>query len=294
MPSVLGIIGTVASMADAKANREAAKDNARRQELRREYASQMRDQRERRTVTDYNVGARGDEIDRLLAQDAEQAKEYQAGQAADYISPRATLGLGGIASGMRDRNMAGVSGAATTNPLTAGSAWADALTDQHRNLMIETGQDADDMSLLMAGDRRGAGDREVMSRVAATQQGEAPRISSMQQDAAVAKSDTGARGKKRKMDIGVKEQAIDKTYEPWIEGSQSVAEGSMGDAAKIADKISDMFKPSSGTGVSPAAGRAATRSAWGPAGGTPGTSHPGGGYGSTPIFIPSSTAGVYT
>ena len=67
---ILGVIGMVSSMADAKANREAAKDNARRQELEREYASQMRDQREKRTITDYNVGARGDEIDRFAAQDA--------------------------------------------------------------------------------------------------------------------------------------------------------------------------------------------------------------------------------
>tara|TARA_R110002020_G_scaffold250249_3_gene464325 strand:- start:281 stop:1126 length:846 start_codon:yes stop_codon:yes gene_type:complete len=240
---ILGIIGMVSDMADASANREAAKDNARRQELRREYASQMRDQRDKRTITDYNVGARGDEIDRFAAQDAEQAKEYQAGQAAGFISPRAGLGLGGIAGGMRDRNMMGVSEAATTNPLTAGSAWADALTNQHRDLMIETGQDADDMSLLMAGDRRGAGDREVLSQVAATQQGEAPRIGSMQQDAAVAKSDTGARGKKRKMDIAVKEQAIDKTYEPWIEGSADVAEGSMGEAARLGKSVADYFKP---------------------------------------------------
>ena len=244
---ILGIIGMVSDMADASANREAAKDNARRQELRREYASQMRDQRDKRTITDYNVGARGDEIDRFAAQDAEQAKEYQAGQAAGFISPRAGLGLGGIAGGMRDRNMMGVSEAATTNPLTAGSAWADALTNQHRDLMIETGQDADDMSLLMAGDRRGAGDREVLSQVAATQQGEAPRIGSMQQDAAVAKSDTSARGKKRKMDIAVKEQAIDKTYEPWIEGSQDVAVGSMGDAARLGKSVAEYFKPSTPT-----------------------------------------------
>ena len=74
---ILGIIGMVSSMADAKASREAAKDNARRQELRREYSSQMRDQRDKRTVTDYNVGARGEKIDRDTAQDAEQAKEYQ-------------------------------------------------------------------------------------------------------------------------------------------------------------------------------------------------------------------------
>lgn len=244
---ILGIIGMVSDMADASANREAAKDNARRQELRREYASQMRDQRDKRTITDYNIGARGDEIDRFAAQDAEQAKEYQAGQAAGFISPRAGLGLGGIAGGMRDRNMMGVSEAATTNPLTAGSAWADALTNQHRDLMIETGQDADDMSLLMAGDRRGAGDREVLSQVAATQQGEAPRIGSMQQDAAVAKSDTSARGKKRKMDIAVKEQAIDKTYEPWIEGSQDVAVGSMGDAARLGKSVAEYFKPSTPT-----------------------------------------------
>ena len=140
--------------------------------------------------------------------------------------------------------MEGVDAAASTNPLTGGSAWANALTDQHRDLMVETGQDADDMSLLMAGDRRGAGDREVLSQVAATQQGEAPRIGSMQQDAAVAKSDAGARGKKRKMDIAVAEQGIDTTYEPWIEGSQDVAKGSMGDAAKIGGMISDAFKPS--------------------------------------------------
>jgi hypothetical protein len=138
--------------------------------------------------------------------------------------------------------MEGVDEAASTNPLTGGSAWANALTDQHRDLMVETGQDADDMSLLMAGDRRGAGDREVLSQVAATQQGEAPRIGSMQQDAAVAKSDAGARGKKRKMDIAVKEQAIDKTYEPWIEGSADVATGSMGAAAKLGESISDAFK----------------------------------------------------
>ena len=247
MPDPFSWIAAIASMADAEANREAAKDNARRQELRREYSSQMRDQRDKRTVTDYNVGARGEKIDRDTAQDAEQAKEYQAGQAADFISPRASLGLGGIASGIRGRNMDGVDAAATTNPLTGGSAWANALTDQHRDLMVETGQDADDMSLLMAGDRRGAGDREVLSQVAATQQGEAPRIGSMQQDAAVAKSDAGARGKKRKMDIAVAEQGIDTTYEPWIEGSQDVARGSMGDAAKIGAMISDSFKPSTPT-----------------------------------------------
>jgi len=274
---ILGIIGMVSSMADAKASRESAKDNARRQELEREYASQMRDQREKRTITDYNVGARGDEIDRFAAQDAEQAREYQAGQAADFISPRASLGLGGIAGGMRGRNMMGVSGEATTNPLTGGSAWADALTDQHRDLMIETGQDADDMSLLMAGDRRGVGDREVLSQVAATQQGEAPRIGSMQQDAAIAKSDVSARGKKRKMDIGVKEQAIDTRYEPWIKGYQDVARGSMGDAAKIADKISDAFKPRT---PSRAAGKMADTT------GPTGTSHPGGSYGGT--YIPST------
>tara|TARA_R110002020_G_scaffold37376_2_gene112866 strand:- start:12 stop:818 length:807 start_codon:yes stop_codon:yes gene_type:complete len=235
----------MASAADAKANREAAKDNARRQELRREYSSQMRDQRDKRTVTDYNVAARGDQIDRDTALDAEQAKEYQGQQAAGFLEPRAGLGLGGIASGMEERTMGGVSDAATTNPLTAGSAWANALTDQHRMLMEEVGQDADDMSLIMAGDRRAAGDREALSRVSASQQGEAPRIGSMQQDAAVAKSDTGARGRKRKMDIGVKEQAIDTAYEPWIEGHQAVAEGSMKDAAKIGAMISDSFKPTS-------------------------------------------------
>ena len=241
------IIAAAASAADAKASREAAKDNARRQELRREYSSQMRDQRDKRTVTDYNVGARGEKIDRDTAQDAEQAKEYQAGQAADFISPRAELGLGGIAGGMRDRDMMGVSEAVTTNPLTAGSAWADALTNQHRDLMIEAGQDADDMSLIQAGQRRAVGDEEVLGQVAATQQGESPRIGSMQQDAAVAKSDAGARGKKRKMDIATAEQAIDTTYEPWIEGSQDVAVGSMGDAAKIGAMISDAFKPSTST-----------------------------------------------
>jgi hypothetical protein len=281
---ILGIIGMVSSMADAKASREAAKDNARRQELRREYSSQMRDQRDKRTVTDYNVGARGEKIDRDTAQDAEQAKEYQAGQAADFISPRAGLGLGGIAEGIRGRNMEGVDEAATTNPLTGGSAWADALTGQHRDLMVETGQDADDMSLLMAGDRRGAGDREVLSQVAATQQGEAPRIGSMQQDAAVAKSDTGARGKKRKMDIAVKEQAIDKTYEPWIEGSADVAMGSMGAAAKLGESIADAFKADASKGIkipSRAAGRRAAETA-----GPTGTSHPGGGYGG---YIPSKS-----
>ena len=247
MPDPFSFVAAIASMADAKANREAAKDNARRQELRREYSSQMRDQRDKRTVTDYNVGARGEKIDRDTAQDAEQAKEYQAGQAADFISPRAELGLGGIAGGMRDRDMMGVSEAVTTNPLTAGSAWADALTNQHRDLMIETGQDADDMSLIQAGQRRAVGDEEVLGQVAATQQGESPRIGSMQQDAAVAKSDAGARGKKRKMDIAVKEQAIDTAYEPWIEGSQDVARGSMGDAAKIGGMISDAFKPKTAT-----------------------------------------------
>lgn len=243
MPDPFSIISMVASMADAKANREAAKDNARRMELRREYASQMRDQRDRRTITDYNVAARGDQIDRDTALDAEQAKEYQGQQAAGFLEPRAGLGLGGIAGGMRGRTMEGVGDAATTNPLTGGSAFADALTQQHRDLMLETGQDADDMSLIMAGDRRAAEDREALSRVAASQQGEAPRIGSMQQDAAVGRSDTGARGRKRKMDIGVKEQAIDTTYEPWIEGHQGVAKGSMADAAKLGAMISDSFKP---------------------------------------------------
>ena len=96
----------------------------------------------------------------------------------------------------------------------------------------------------MAGDRRGVGDREVLTQVAATQQGEAPRISAIQQKAALAKQDVGVKGKKRKMDIGVKEQLIDKTYEPWIEGSQDVARGSMGDAARMASTIKDEFKPS--------------------------------------------------
>ena len=246
MPGVdpFSIISFVASMADAKAAREVAKDNARRAELRREYSSQMRGQRDRRTVTDYNIGARGDEIDRTAAGRADQAKEYQAGQAAGFISPRAGLGLGGIADEMRGRNIAGVDATARTNPLTGGSAWADALTNQHRDLMVETGEDADDMSLLMAGERRGVGDQEVLGRVSATQQGEGPRTGAIQQKAALAKQDVGARGKKRKMDIGVKEQFIDKTYEPWIEGSQDVAKGSMGDAARMASTIRDEFKPS--------------------------------------------------
>ena len=202
------------------------------------------------TVTDYNVGARGEKIDRDTAQDAEQAKEYQAGQAADYISPRAELGLGDIASGMRGRDMEGVGETATTNPLTGGSAWADALTGQHRDLMMESGQDADDMSLMQAGARRDVGDEEVLGQVAATQQGEAPRIGSMQQDASVAKSDVGQRANKRGMDIGVKEQAIDTAYEPWIEGYQDVARGSMTDALKMAKEagIADAFKGKTPTG----------------------------------------------
>ena len=238
------------SMADADASREASKDNARRQELKREYASQMRDQRTKRTVTDYNAAARGAKVDRDTAQDAEGAREYQAGQAADYISPRAELGLGDIASGMRGRDMEGVSEMATTNPLTAGSAWANALTGQHRDLMMESGQDADDMSLMQAGARRDVGDEEVLGQVAATQQGEAPRIGSMQQDASVAKSDVGQRANKRGMDIGVKEQAIDTAYEPWIEGYQDVARGSMTDALKMAKEagIADAFKGKTPTG----------------------------------------------
>jgi hypothetical protein len=239
------------SMADADASREASKDNARRQELKREYASQMRDQRTKRTVTDYNAAARGAKVDRDTAQDAEGAREYQAGQAADYISPRAELGLGDIASGMRGRDMEGVSEMATTNPLTAGSAWANALTGQHRDLMMESGQDADDMSLMQAGARRDVGDEEVLGQVAATQQGEAPRIGSMQQDASVAKGDVGQRANKRGMDIGVKEQAIDTAYEPWIEGYQDVARGSMTDALKMAKEagIADAFKGKKSTAV---------------------------------------------
>jgi hypothetical protein len=262
------------SKADADASREAAKDNNRRAELKREYASQMRDQRTKRTVTDYNEAARSEEINRFAAKDAEQAREYQAGQAADYISPRAELGLGGIAGGMRDRNMGGVSDIAETNPLTAGSAWADALTGQHRDLMTERGQDANDMSLLQAGSRRNIGDQEVLGQVGATQQGEAPRIGSMQQDASVAKSDVGEAGRQRGMDIAVDEQAIDTTYEPWIEGYQDVAKGSMTDALKMAKEagIADAFK---GKKPSIAAGRRAADTA-----GPTGTSHPGGGYGS--------------
>jgi len=249
MPGVdiFGIIKGVADLADSKAMREAAKDQGRRAELGREYADQMRGQRDRRTVTDYNVGARGDEIGRLTAQDIEQAKEFQGETAADFIRPRATLGLGGIAKGMRDRDMMKVDEIAGTNPLTGGSAWADALTAQHRELMTESGQDADDMSLLQAGGRRDVGDEEVLGQVAATQAGEPRRTEAMQQDAAVAKSDVGARGKKRKMDIAKKEQAIDKTYAPWIVGSADVARGSMGEAAKLGAMLSDAFKPSTST-----------------------------------------------
>jgi len=285
---VLGIIGMVSSMADAKASREAAKDQGRRQELRREYRSQMKDQQTKRDVTSYNQASRNREIDRFSAQDAEQAREGQAGAAAGFIEPRAGLGLGGIASGMRDRNMGGVSDIAKTNPLTAGSAWADALTGQHRDLMTERGQDANDMSLMQAGSRRDIGDNEVLGQVAATQQGEGARISSQQQDAAVAGSDVGARADKRGMDIGVKEQAIDTTYEPWIEGDAVVAKGTMGDAAVLGKGISDYFKPR-GTGVSPAAG-ARARGTVAPGSGT---SYPGGGYGSSlkMPWTPSSGAG---
>jgi hypothetical protein len=246
---ILGIVGMVSSMADAEANREAAKDNARRQELKREYTSQMKDQQTKRGVTDYNAAARKREIDRFAAQDSEQARSFQGEQAEAAIRPRATLGLEGIAKDMRDRDMMNVDEIAGTNPLTGGSAWADALTGQHRDLMVETGQDADDMSLLQAGARRDVGDEEVLGQVAATQQGESPRISSMQQDSSVAQSDVGARADKRSMDIGVKEQAIDTKYEPWIEGYQNVAKGSMGDAAELAKgiasskTISDAFKP---------------------------------------------------
>jgi len=240
------------SMADADASREASKDNARRQELKREYASQMRDQRTKRTVTDYNAAARGAKVDRDTAQDAEGAREYQAGQAADYISPRAELGLGDIASGMRGRDMEGVGETATTNPLTGGSAWADALTGQHRDLMIESGQDADDMSQIQAGSRRNVEDEEVLGQVAATQQGEGARISSQQMDAGVAQSDVGARAEKRGMDIGVKEQAIDTVYEPWIEGDAIMAKGTMGDAAVLGKGIADYFKPKPrAAGISP-------------------------------------------
>lgn len=278
---ILGIIGMVSSMADAKASREAAKDQGRRQELRREYRSQMKDQQTKRDVTSYNQAARNREIDRTAARDAEQARSGQAGQAAGFIAPRAGLGLGGIASGMRGRDMAGVSAIGATNPLTGGSAWADALTGQHRDLMVERGMDADDMSLIQAGSRREVGDEEVLGQVAATQQGEGARISSQQQDAGVAQSDVGARADKRGMDIGVKEQAIDTTYEPWIEGDAVVAKGTMGDAAALGKGLSDLFKPR-GTGVSPAAG-ARARGTVAPGGGT---SYPGGGYGG---YLPKST-----
>jgi hypothetical protein len=280
-------------MADAKANREAARDNARRQELRREYSSQMRGQRDKRTVTDYNQAARDAEVSRIAAGRAEGARSQQAKEAAEFIEPRASLGLGGIAAGMKGRDMAGVGGMAETNPLTGGSAWASALTDQKRDLMTDADDMGEWMSLIQAGERRGIGDEEVLGQVAATQAGEPGRISSEQQDAAVAKSDVGQRARKRKMDIAKREQHIDKVYEPWIEGSSDVAVGSMTDALKMAKEggLADIFKPSSGTGVSPAAGRAATRSVSGPAGGTPGTSYPGGGYGS---FLPKSTAGTWT
>jgi hypothetical protein len=118
--------------------------------------------------------------------------------------------------------------------------------------MTERGQDANDMSLMQAGSRRDIGDNEVLGQVAATQQGEGARISSQQQDAAVAGSDVGARADKRGMDIGVKEQAIDTTYEPWIEGDAVVAKGTMGDAAVLGKGISDYFKPKPrAAGISP-------------------------------------------
>jgi len=249
---ILGIIGMVSSMADAEASREAAKDQGRRNELRREYRSQKTDQGTKREVTNYNQAARNREIDRNTARDAEQARSGQAGQAAGFIEPRAGLGLGGIASGMRGGDMEGVGEAATTNPLTGGSAWADALTGQHRDLMIESGQDADDMSQIQAGSRRNVEDEEVLGQVAATQQGEGARISSQQMDAGVAQSDVGARAEKRGMDIGVKEQAIDTVYEPWIEGDAIMAKGTMGDAAVLGKGIADYFKPKPrAAGISP-------------------------------------------
>ena len=165
----VSILMFASSMADAEASREAAKDQGRRQELGREYASQMRGQRDKRTVTDYNQAARDAEISRIAAERAESARGQQAKEAADSIEPRADLGLGGIAKVLKDRDMVGVDAIADTNPLTGGSAWANALTEQKRALMTDADDMGQWMSLLQAGDRREVGDQEVLGQVAATQ-----------------------------------------------------------------------------------------------------------------------------
>lgn len=251
MPSALfSGLGMFGSYMEGKAAREAAKDNARRQELSRESLAQRNELDRRRRILEFNQAARERGIDRYTAQDVEGAREYQAQQAADALQPRAALGLGAYTPGFEARLMQDVS-TTPVNPLTGGTPWANALAAQQAVVRGERMLDAKDMAALEAGNRRTADDAMAMSKVQASITGEGSRIRSMGEDAGVAKSDVSSNVEREQGKLFGKEAEVERTYAPWV-GQNIVQRGSIGDIARMGKDLSDQFKPA--TPSVPAAG----------------------------------------
>jgi len=231
MSKGLSIAGAFSSMSEAAARAKAAKAQARQQNLQREYRSQMGDVDTKSEVTDFNQRERMRQIQNQAAIKAEGAKQYQAQQAADYLSPRVGTGLDAYAPGFESRLMSDVS-TAPVNPLTGGSPWADALASQQAMVRGERQLDASDMAALSAGQRRSTEDQEAMGRMGATQQGEPARTAAISTDAGIAGEEVDYGAAKQKRGFMEDRQAIGTEYEPWIETDIIRKEGSLGGIAK--------------------------------------------------------------
>jgi len=231
MSKGLSIASAVSSIADASARAKAAKAAARQQNLQREYRSQMSDIRDKGEITDFNQRERMRQIQNQAAIKAEGAKGYQAQQAADYLRPRVSTGLGTYTPGFESRLMADVS-TTPVNPLTGGTPWANALAAQQAAVRGERTLDAKDMAALSAGQRRAVEDQEAMGRMGATQQGEPARTAAISTDAGVAGEQVDHAAAKQKRGFLEDKQTVGTAYEPWIETDIITKEGSLGGIAK--------------------------------------------------------------
>ena len=221
----------VSDIAAAAGKEKAAKAAYRQQKLQREYRSQMSDVDTKSEITDFNQRERMRQMQNQAAEKAEGAKQYQAQQAADYLSPRVSTGLDAYAPGFESRLMGDVS-TTPVNPLTGGSPWADALASQQAMVRGERQLDAKDMAALSAGQRRSTEDQEAMGRMGATQQGEPARTAAIQTDAGVAGEQLDYEAAKQKRGFMEDKQTIGTEYEPWIETDIITKEGSLGGIAK--------------------------------------------------------------
>ena len=224
-------------------------------ELTKEFESHRGTLKDRADILGYNRDARQREIGTRQAAEAEGMIGETAARAADQIRPQQSTSWDDFKTPYASRIMAGQDELLTTDPLTGGSQWANAVASEKSRQMLRSQDFANDLGATLSGQRNDIMMQQASEMANAITSGLHPMLQAGAKDAKQAGARVDDRVRDAEMGNITKPSAkLRYDYGKWLGTPVVTKKGSLGG---IADAMSALL-PAESSAPSVGAGRAPT------------------------------------